>query len=74
MKTHSEIQESIPSRKLRKTRLKNAFKHICDKDLFILMDYPITPASNLGYLATPPPPPLLQGQFFMGANLFIGTP
>ena len=29
-----------------------------------------TPASNLGYLAPPPPP----GQFFMGAKLFIGTP
>ena len=29
---------------------------------------PITPASNLGYLAPPP------GQFFMGAKLFIGTP
>ena len=28
-----------------------------------------TPASNLGYLAPPPP-----GQFFMGAKLFIGTP
>ena len=27
-----------------------------------------TPASNLGYLASPP------GQFFMGAKLFIGTP
>ena len=26
-----------------------------------------TPASNLGYLATP-------GQFFMGAKLFIGAP
>ena len=26
------------------------------------------PASNLGYLASPP------GQFFMGAKLFIGTP
>ena len=26
-----------------------------------------TPASNLGYLASP-------GQFFMGAQLFIGTP
>ena len=28
----------------------------------------ITPASNLGYLAPPPP-----GQFFMGAKVFIGT-
>ena len=33
-----------------------------------LIVFPITPASNLGYLAPPP------GQFFMGAKLFIGTP
>ena len=32
--------------------------------------YRYTPASNLGYLAPPPPP----GQFFIGAILFIGTP
>ena len=31
----------------------------------------LTPASNLGYRACPPPPP--PGQLFMGAKLFIGT-
>ena len=34
----------------------------------LILYKPITPASNLGYLAPPP------GQFFMGAKLFIGTP
>ena len=40
------------------------------KGLLNLCFIPHTPASNLGYLAPPPPP----GQFFMGAKLFIGTP
>ena len=39
-----------------------------EKKYVITPDIRITPASNLGYLATPP------GQFFMGAKLFIGTP
>ena len=34
------------------------------------VSYYFPPASNLGYLAPPPPP----GNFFMGAKLFIGTP
>ena len=35
----------------------------------LIFRFYFTPASNLGYLAPPPP-----GQFFMGAKLFIGTP